>query len=372
MPTTTFTQIFGDRAASGIYAGAETVLHFGSPAGELEALRTGCAAFDLGWRGKLVVSGEDRVRWLNGMVSNNTRDLTQDHGNYNFVLSPQGRIQADMVAYQRGDFYLVETEAAEVPVLKEIFERYIIMDDVEIGDVSTRLVSLGVAGPKAEEVLSRAGLVPEGLTLEAMKAGQLADGQWSGAGTANAAGYTLVKDAVARRGWFELWLAPENVERVWRALLAAGATPVGAVALEWQRILLGLPRIQDMGKALPPETGQEYALHYSKGCYIGQEIVERINARGQVHRRLVGLVLEGAAPVAGTKLLGAGPDGAAEAKEVGEIASGAEIEINGVKHNLALAYVRQEFLTGLKKDSAEVAVMAAGVAARVVALPFTL
>jgi len=368
MPSTTFTQIFGDRAVSGTYAGAETVLHFGSPASELNELRSGCAAFDLGWRGKLVVSGEDRVRWLNGMVSNNTRDLTQDHGNYNFVLSPQGRIQADMVAYQRGDFYLLETEAAEVPVLREIFERYIIMDDVEIGDISTRLVSLGVGGPKTEEVLTHAGLVPEGLTLATMKAGQLADGLWSGAGTANAAGYTLVKDAIVQRGWFELWLAPENVERVWQALLAAGASPVGAVALEWQRILLGLPRMQDMGgKVLPPETGQEYALHYSKGCYIGQEIVERIHARGQVHRRLVGLVLEGAAPEAGTKLLGG-----ADAKEVGEVASGAEIEINGTKHNLALAYVRQEFLTGLKNGSDGVAVTAAGIAARVVALPFTL
>ena len=76
------------------------------------------------------------------------------------------------------------------------------------------------------------------------------------------------------------------------------------------------------------------------------EIVERIHARGQVHRRLVGLVLEGAAPEAGTKLLGG-----ADAKEVGEVASGAEIEINGTKHNLALAYVRQEFLTGLKNLS---------------------
>ncbi len=349
---------FSPTATPGTYAGAETVLHFGHPAAELEALRTGCAAFDLGWRGKLVVSGEDRVRWLNGMVSNNTRDLGQDHGNYNFVLNAQGRIQSDLVAYQRGDFYLLESEAALIPVLREFFERYIIMDDVELGDISTRLVSLGVGGPKAEEVLSRAGLVPRGVTLGSMAPGQLADGAW------NSSGYTLVKDAVEQRGWYELWLAPENVERVWQALLASGAAPAGATALEWQRILLGLPRMSEMGgKVLPPETGQDYALHYAKGCYIGQEIVERIHARGQVHRRLMGLVLNGTAPEAGTKLMiGTG----AEAKEAGELACGAEIEINGVKHNLALAYVRQEFV----KPAVEMNV--AGVTAQVVTLPFAL
>ena len=368
MPTTTFTQIFGEAATVGTYAGAETVLHFGSPARELDALRSGCAVFDLGWRCKLVVSGEDRVRWLNGMVSNNTRDLTQDHGNYNFVLNSQGRIQADLVAYQRGDFYLLETEAALLPVLKEFFERYIIMDDVEIGDISSRLVSLGVGGPLAEEVLIRAGLVPDGLTLSAMQSGQLADGVWSSAGEVSASGYTLVKDVVERRGWYELWLAPENVERVWQALLASGAAPAGAMALEWQRILLGLPRMSEMGgKVLPPETGQDYALHYAKGCYLGQEIVERIHSRGQVHRRLMGLVLDGPAPEVGTKLMsGTG----AEAKEVGEVALGAEIEVNGVKHNLALAYVRQEFVKAAADTS--VAMNVAGIAARVVALPFAL
>ncbi len=96
---------------TGEYAGAETVLRFGSAADELDALRHGCGVFDLGWRGKLVVSGEDRVRWLNGMVSNNTRDLPQDFGNYSFVLNAQGRIQGDLLAFQRGEFYVLESEA---------------------------------------------------------------------------------------------------------------------------------------------------------------------------------------------------------------------------------------------------------------------
>ena len=100
MATTPLVQKFGLHAVAGEYAGAETVLNFGSPAYELAALRNGCGVFDLGWRGKLVLSGEDRVRWLNGMVSNNTRDLVQDSGNYNLVLNAQGRIQGDLMVFQ--------------------------------------------------------------------------------------------------------------------------------------------------------------------------------------------------------------------------------------------------------------------------------
>lgn len=310
------------------YAGAQTVLHFGSPDGELAALRSGCAVFDLAWRGKLVVSGEDRVRWLNGMVTNNTRDLPQDTGNYNFVLNPQGRIQADLTAYQRGDFYMIETEASQIAALKAFFEHYIIMDDVEIGDLGERLISIGVGGPRAAEILARAGLL----------AGELLPGHLQD-GDLNGMGYTLVRDAVALRDWYELWLSPDNASAFWQLLTAAGATPAGAQALEWQRILLGLPRVGvEIGaKVLPQETGQEYALHHAKGCYIGQEIVERIHSRGQVHRQLSGLLLDGTPPVAGSKVLSGD-------KEAGEIASSANILVNGTQHTVALAYLRRELL----------------------------
>jgi aminomethyltransferase len=343
MSSTSLIQKFGMQAVAGEYAGAETVLNFGSAAEELEALRHGCGVFDLGWRGKLVVSGEDRVRWLNGMVSNNTRDLRQDFGNYNFVLSPQGRIQGDLLAFQRGEFYVLETEASQVGAIREFFERYIIMDDVEIGDISAGLTSIGIGGPRALDVLSSmlqnlSQIVPQSISQSLsqspelkVKAGQLLDGSWNGMG------YSLVRDPVEARNWYELWLAPENVEAFWGALVAAGATAVGAEALEWQRILLGLPRMgMDMGgRELPQETGQEYALHHSKGCYIGQEIVERIHARGQVHRRLTGLIVEGAAPARGSKVVD-------EEKEIGEITSSAAMLIDGVARTVALGYLRRE------------------------------
>jgi aminomethyltransferase len=351
MSSTTLLQKFGSQAITGEYAGGETVLHFGSPAQELAALRHGCGVFDLSWRGKLVVSGEDRVRWLNGMVSNNTRDLVQDFGNYNFVLNAQGRIQGDLVAFQRGDFYLLETDADQVQRIREFLDQYIIMDDVEIGDISTRLTSIGVAGPKATEVLMNAGINPA-----ALRTGQVMDGSW------NDLGYSLVKDAVESRAWYEIWLAPENVEAIWSALTNSGASPVGATALEWQRVLTGLPRIavDADAKVLPQETGQDYALHHTKGCYIGQEIVERIHSRGQVHRRLAGLVIDGTLPAAGSKVL-------ADDKEIGEITSGAEMMVDDAHRCLALGYLRRE---AIPQTSVAETITVDGRTARVSALPF--
>jgi aminomethyltransferase len=351
MAITSLVQRFGSQAVTGEYSGADTVLNFGSAAEELDALRHGCGVFDLGWRGKLVVSGEDRVRWLNGMVSNNTRDLRQDFGNYSFVLNAQGRIQGDLLAFQRGEFYVVETEAGQIATIREFLDRYIIMDDVEIGDISGKLTSIGVAGPGAAEVLSKAGLLPG-----AAKPGQLLDGSWNGIG------FSLVRDPIEARDWYELWLAPENVEAVWHALVAGGASPVGAEALEWQRILLGLPRVGvDTGaRELPQETGQEYALHYTKGCYIGQEIVERIHARGQVNRRLMGLIVDGDLPARGSKVM-------AGEKELGEVTSSAEMVVDGVRRTVALGYLKRE---AAQREGQNQDVEVGGSPAKITALPF--
>ena len=361
MFATSLSHIVEAPAVTGVYAGAETVLRFGPVAEELHTLRHGCGIFDLGWRGKLVVSGEDRVRWLNGMVSNNTRDLAQDFGNYSFVLDAKGRIQADLQAFQRGEFYLLETEVSQIATLREYFDRYIVMDDVEIGDISLKLTSIGVAGPLTAQTLRSAGLIhpskPDAgsptTPQDELKPGQLADGSWEGRG------FTLVRDPVAVRNWHEIWLAPENAEAFWNRLLSAGASPVGAEALEQQRILLGLPRIGvDIGaRELPQETGQSYALHVAKGCYIGQEIVERIRARGQVHRVFSGLVLEGPVASQGSKIM-------AGDKEAGEVTSSAEIVVDGKARRVALGY--------LKRGSAEQAesVHIDGHPAGVAPLPF--
>lgn len=342
MSTTSISEYFGSAAVAGTYAGTTTPQQFGSPATELAALRQGCAIFDLTWRGKLIVGGADRVRWLNGVVSNNTRELATNRGNYSFVLDPQGHIQADVLTFQRGDYYLLETERAQLPALREFFEHYIVMDDVELEDLGFKLASLGLGGPQASEVLRRAGLLDRDLST-----GELVDLSRDGLG------YSLLRDPIARRDWYELWCAPSAVAVFWTQLVSAGATPTGSTALEQQRILLGLPRLghELNGRALAQETGQDYALSASKGCYIGQEIVERVRAHGKLHRRLTGFVVDGAPPECGR------PIGTDENQEAGEITSAVCVEIAGQTHTVALGYLRSSMAEApLRVDGQRLAV----------------
>jgi aminomethyltransferase len=317
-------------AEFGEYAGARTPATFGSAADELEALRSGAAVFDLSWRGKLVITGEDRVRWMNGMVSNNIRDLQSQHGNFGYILNPQGRIQADETVFERGEYLLLTSELSQLPRIKEHFDRYIIMDDVEVSDVSEKLVSIGVGGPKAAEELNSAGLL-----TSALAPGEVKDEVFEGHG------FSIARSPIEVSDGYEIWFAPENFELIWNALVKSGAKPVGSIAIEWLRILRGLPRVgADIGeRELPQETGQEYALHYAKGCYIGQEIVERIHSRGNVNRVFSGIRVEGdLAPESGIKII-------AGEKAVGEVTSSAVVPIRGSKHAIALGYLRREAAT---------------------------
>jgi folate-binding protein YgfZ len=295
---------------------------------ELTALVTGCGIYRPE-RALISLTGRDRVRWLNGMVSNNIRDLAPGHGVYAFVLTPQGHIQADLYAFNRGESLLIETERAQSAALLQIFRKYIIMDKVEIQDLSEKTAVFSVTGPKSGEVLASLGLTETLGTL------QLADVSWNGAAL------TLVRGDNPSFPNYELWVSAEQAESVWNALLQAGGVQVHEQTLETFRILCGIPKVgQDIrDKTLPHETGQERALNFNKGCYIGQEIVERIRSRGAVHKTFVGFEVEGPVPSAGTKIRN-------EGKDVGEITSVATEPLN--QKRLALGYLRREFIAGEK------------------------
>jgi folate-binding protein YgfZ len=290
---------------------------------ELTALVAGCGTYRPD-RTLLSLTGRDRTRWLNGMVSNNIRDLAVGHGVYAFVLTPQGHIQADVYAFNRGESLLVETDRAQAETLLRIFRKYIIMDKVEIEDLSEKVTAFGIMGPKSADVLAM-------LNVKDLGNLQVTDVKWDGATL------TLVRGDNPSFRNYELWVPAEHADSIWNALLQAGAVEVHEQTLEMFRILCGIPKVgQDTReKTLPQETGQERALNFNKGCYVGQEIVERIRARGAVHRAFVGFVVEGAAPAAGTKIQ-------SEGKEVGEITSISAEPLKGKR--LALGYVRREFL----------------------------
>src|SRR5215471_6370996 len=102
-----------------------TPADFGDARAEFHALTSACGVYDLGWRSKIVLKGSDRVRWLNGMITNNVRDLATGHGVYAFLLNPQGHIQADLYAFQRGDSLLVDFEGALREKILQLFDHYI-------------------------------------------------------------------------------------------------------------------------------------------------------------------------------------------------------------------------------------------------------
>jgi folate-binding protein YgfZ len=312
-------------AAVGEYRGATTATRFGDPQAEFAGSRKGCGVYDLGFRAKISLTGGDRVRWLNGMVTNNIRDLGVGRGVYAFLLNPQGHILADLYAYNRGESITIDTDRSQLEKILATFDHYIIMDDVEVTNLSEQLTALGIAGPMGGSVLSQAGFeIPEMQPLQAQSA------TWRGEEC------TIVRGEDEKKIAYEIWVAPATVRQLWDALLSAGAVPVGAEALELQRIVSGIPTygVDIRERDLPQETEQARALNFSKGCYVGQEIVERIRSRGAVHRKFTGFIAEGGAPItAGMKVVAGG-------KEVGEITSAGFLR--GADTTIALGYIRRE------------------------------
>ncbi len=307
--------------------------HFGKVTDEFAALRSTCGVYELPQRVKIRLTGSDRVRWLNGMVTNNIRDLVQNHGVYAFLLNPQGHILADLVAFHRGETLLVESDQAQLAKILATFDHYIIMDDVEVADVSDGLATIGVAGPHSGAVLAAAGI-----QLAPMQPLEVADVTW------REVPISVVRGEFDDLPSFEIWIAPEHAARLREALQKAGAALVGQDALELYRVALGIPVYgKDIRERdLPQETEQQRALNFSKGCYVGQEIVERIRSRGNVHRKFTGFKIDGPAPTIGTKIQW-------QSKEVGEITSSAVIPVPAGEQSVALGYLRRE-LAGPGKE----------------------
>jgi folate-binding protein YgfZ len=314
-----------------------TTADFGDVRAEFQEMLTGCGLYELTWRGKAVLTGSDRVRWLNGIITNNIRDLSLGHGVYAFLLNPQGRILGDLYAYARADSLVIDTDAAQLPKILELFDHYIIMDDVEVSDSTGKISAIGVKGPNA-----RATLQATGIDFSELQPLSFADVAWRNIPL------TVIRGDGPRVASYEIWASPESIGSIGDALEKSGAKPVGTTALNYFRIAEGIPQYrQDIRERdLPQETEQERALHFTKGCYIGQEIVERIRSRGAVHRKFTGFLVDGALPAPGLKIQIGG-------KEVGEITSSASLPIADGQYPVALGYIRREVGTPSKQIELE-------------------
>jgi aminomethyltransferase len=286
-----------------------------------EALRASAAWLDLSVRGRIYATGEDRARLLHAMTTNHVQQLTPGTGCYAFFLNAQGHVQADVNLLCLDDRFLLDTEPETRERILAHLDKYIIADDVTLEDVSASMACVAVEGPHAAAVLASIGApVPEADYAHASFEGAIVERVSS----TGAPGFRIFMAAAEKAGW---------VAR----LESAGAVHASADEARTVRLEHGKPRYGDdiFDTTLPQETQQMHAVHFTKGCYIGQEIVERIRSRGHVNRLLVKLELEGKSPVAaGTKVV-------AGAAEVGEVTSSAYSP--ALDKVVALAYVRSQY-----------------------------
>jgi len=313
------------------YRGATTAARHSDTQAEYTALLRGCGIYDLGFRAWISLTGGDRARWMNGMVTNNIRDLAVGYGVYAFLLNPQGRILGDMVVYNQGEALIVETDYSQLEKIIATFDHYIIMDDVEVTNISDKQTAIGLMGPNSRAVLNKAGIeVPNLEPLQMITPQCSCD--------CGCVECTVICGECEPQESYEVWLAPHDVYKTWQALIAAGATPVGSGALEMQRTAAGIPLygVDIRERDLPQETEQTRALNFNKGCYVGQEIVERIRSRGNVHRKLTGLQVKGGAEIAAGDRIFSGE------KEVGEVTSVAVLHEPSGPRTVALGYIRRE------------------------------
>lgn len=258
---------------------------------EDRALRTGAGLFDASARGVVRVTGPDRLSFLQGMLTQDVEGLAAGAVADAALLTPKGAMVADARVVRRTDDLLLLTEPGYGPVVLGTLERYLISEDAELSDATPEFGQLSVVGPDAEALAVRAlGLgPPTAAVLRPFDAG-------------GATGWALPQGQLLPG--LDLLVPVEGLATVFDRLLEAGATPVGFAALEVLRVERGTPRFgADMDeKTIPLEANLQRAIHYQKGCYIGQEVIARATFRGHVNRHLVGLRFAGPAPAPRTEL----------------------------------------------------------------------
>ncbi len=275
---------------------------------EWNAVRRGCGLLDARFRALLRMTGSDRTTFLQGMVTNDVGALTNGQGTYAALLTIQGHLVSDLRVYTLADEIWLDIPRGRADAVRTALAHYVIADDVEFAGGEDWAPLIALEGPASASVLqriwpdARLPLAPFGHCELRLDGTALRVAATSHTGES---GYLFFGSA-------------ENTARLWERCSTASAEPVGMDALNVLRLEAGVPWFGcDMDEhMLISEVGLESAISYRKGCYLGQEVVERVAARGQVHRKLVGLTLAVAPPPRGSKL-------ERDGKEVGWITSAA-------------------------------------------------
>ena len=297
------------------------------PGAEYQAVRVAAGIFDLSHRALLQFTGPDRVSFLQGVLSNDLRLLKMFDGQRATILTQQGRVVADVrVLCAMNSVYLDFWEPLKEKIVAH-FNRYLVADEVEINDPNDEWKMLSLQGPRAQEILAT-------LFADAelpQRSDQHAMAQYNGAPIC-----VVRADHTGENG-FDLIAQNHLLLPFAQRLEQLGASWVGTRAQNILRVEAGIPRygVDFNEENLLLEVGLDNSYSYTKGCYLGQEVVERIRSRGHVNRKLCGLVLDGNTPAsAGDTILIAG-------NEVGKITSSvASIALNRA---IALGYIHKNF-----------------------------
>lgn len=341
-------------AAMRVHEGFLVPANYGDDArGEYEAVRGGVGAglFDMSARGRVEVSGGEAVQFLNGMVTNDVARLGEGEWMHAAFPNPQGRLIASARIFRTGSTYLFDTEAASYPSMLRALERFTLAGDFHVRDLTDETAHLSVQGARAAEVV-RTVLGEDAASIARGRVLKFSKGEGE---------VTLARATHTAEDGFDLFAREGAALGLWGELQSAGARACGYDALDVLRIEAGVARYgadADESNVVIEVVDEEAAVSYTKGCYVGQEIIARIHWRGHVAKKLAGLVFDGEAEVeAGARLR------SEEGREAGRVTSVAGSPRLG--RLVALGLVKYDYLqpgTRLKVFEGETEVCAASVA----------
>jgi folate-binding protein YgfZ len=310
--------------------GIDVPEEYGNADLEYRAARTSVGLVDLSFRGVLQLTGSERLRWLNGQITNDVKALKAGEGRLAAALTAKGHLLADLAVYGLEDSVWVDLQRDRAQAVTDAFERHIIADDVQVEVISDRFAHLMLVGPQARRVL--AGAVGEGgLDLPAWHHAERRLGDVP---------LRIIASRWLALPGFDVFVPVDAVGQTWQTFLHAGRDaglrPVGMRALEWLRVEAGWPWFSvdfDENNLLMESLTPDH-VSLTKGCYVGQEVVVRIEHQGHLNKKLCGLVLDGSTVPARGSLIRLAD------RKVGQVTSA--VKSPALSRVIALGYLRRE------------------------------
>src|SRR2546422_8105036 len=275
---------------------------------EYWSIRKSAGIADLSHMGRLSVEGKDRVTFLNGLLTNDLSKARENTGIHSLLLNTKARVLADLYLHHETDHIVMDTSEKPSGQVKQILDQFIVTEDVRIEDLNEKTILLSVQGPESKQILK------EIFKMDVEDLGPLQN--------RNLGPSLIIARDRTGQGGFDILVPSDEALPVWQGFLLNGKhnlLPVGVEALEILRLEAGLPKygVDVDENTIVLEAGYQDAISFTKGCYMGQEVVARATHIGHVNRRLVQLFLDSQAQLA------RGSELSADGKQVGSLTSSA-------------------------------------------------